>query len=112
MTLESEVEALIADEILGMIKNPIYKTNVKTFCEENHIDRRKLTSKKIFSMKDSTMYRIMQGISQLVPEKDFIDYVTRIAYITYTVAVMEDGSPEAIKRSHAGSPIGRKRDKK
>lgn len=112
MILETEVEALIADEILGMIKNPIYKTNVKTFCEEYHIDRRKLTQKKVFSFKDRTLHRIMLGIGQLAQKKDFFAFCLRIAYITFTVANAEDGSPEAIKRAHAGSPIGRKRKKK
>jgi hypothetical protein len=52
----------------------------------------------------------MLGIAQLVPKADFLDMCTRIGLITYEVAEREDGSPETIKRSHAGSPIGRKKE--
>lgn len=109
MTTEQEIEMSLAEEILGMIKNPKYKTNVTAFCQENHVDRNDLASKKMFSMKDRTLFRIMLGIAQLVPLKDFVDMCIRIALITYQVASMEDGSPEAIKLAHAGSPIGRKK---
>lgn len=109
MISETEVEAMIADEILGMIKS---KTNVKTFCIEYHIDRRKLTKKQIFRFRDSSMHRIMHGIGQIHTRKKFDDFCLRIGYITYEVANAEDGSSEAIKRAHTGSPIGRKRKKK
>ena len=36
----------------------------------------------------------------------------RFAKLTYQVANREDGSPEAIIRAHAGSPIKRKRQRK
>lgn len=108
MISEADIEVSLAEEILGMIKNPLYKTNVATFCQENHLDRNTLTSKKLFSMKDGTLFRIMLGIAQMAPFNDFMDMCNRIACITYEVAERDDGSPEAIKRSHAGSPIGRK----
>ena len=109
MKSEKEIEASLAGELLGMIKDPKYKTNVKTFCKENHVVRHKLTSKKLFSMKDGTLFRIMLGIAQLFPREDFVDLCIRIAQITYQVGSMDDGSPEAIKQAHAGSPIGRKK---
>lgn len=109
MITEADVEIYLAEEILGMIKNPKYKTNVKKFCEENHIDRTSLTSKKLFSMKDGTMFRIMMGIDHLVPYEDYLAMCFRIANITHNVGSMDDGSPEAIKQAHAGSPIGRKK---
>jgi hypothetical protein len=109
MISEADIEISLAEEILGMIKNPLYQTNVTTFCQENHLDRTNLTSKKLFSMKDRTLFRIMLGIAEMVPLNDFVNMCIRLAHITYGVASREDGSPEAIKRSHAGSPIGRKR---
>ena len=109
MTTEAEIEATLAEVILSVIKDPKYQTNVTTFCQENHLDRTNLTSKKLFSMKDRTLFRIMLGIAQMVLFNDFLKMCIRIAHITYGVASMEDGSPEAIKRSHAGSPIGKKK---
>ena len=110
MITEADIEASFAEEILGMIKNPQYNTNVATFCQENHLDRNILTSKKLFGMTNRTLFRVMLGIAQLVPFGDYVNMCIRIANITYKVAEREDGSPEAIKRSHAGSPIGRKRE--
>ena len=110
MITEADIEASFAEEILGMIKNPQYNTNVATFCQENHLDRNILTSKKLFGMTNRTLFRVMLGIAQLVPFVDYVNMCIRIANITYKVAEREDGSPEAIKRSHAGSPIGRKRE--
>lgn len=112
MITEAEIEVSLAEEILGMIKNPEYETSVAKFCQENHLDRTNLTSKKLFSMKDGTLFRIMLGIAQLVSFNDFEKMCMRIARITYGVAERDDGSPEAIKRSHAGSPIGRMRHDK
>ena len=109
MISEQDIEASLAGELLGVIKDPKNKTNVETFCQEYHVNRTDLTSKKLFKMKDRTLFRIMLGIAQLVPLDDFVDMCIRIAHITYQVASMEDGSPEAIKQAHAGSPIGRKK---
>ena len=109
MKTETDIEVSLAEEILGMIKNPKYKTNVKAFCQEYHVVRHRLTSKKLFSMTDRTLFRIMFGIAQLVPLEDFVNMCIRIAHITYRVASMNDGSPEAIIQAHAGSPIGRKK---
>ena len=108
MITESDIEASFTEVILGTIKSPQSKTNVATFCQENHLDRNNLTSKKFFRMTNRTLFRIMLGIAQLVPKADFLNMCIRIAYITYDLAEREDGSPEAIKRSHAGSPIGKK----
>ena len=65
MITEADIEASFAEEILGMIKNPQYNTNVATFCQENHLDRNILTSKKLFGMTNRTLFRVMLGIAQL-----------------------------------------------
>ena len=109
MKTEKDIEELLAEELLDMIKKPKYDTNVETFCKEYHLDRANLTSKRLFSMKNRTLFRIMLGIAQLVPFKDFVKMCIRIAKITYGVASKDDGSAEAIKQAHAGSPIGKKK---
>ena len=110
MIKESDIAASFTEEILGLIKNSRSKTNVTTFCQENHLDRNNLSSKKFFRMTNRTLFRIMLGIAQLVSRVEFVDMCIRIAYITYDLAESEDGSPETIKRLHAGSPIGRKKE--
>jgi hypothetical protein len=109
MYTEKEIEAFLADELLGVIKDPKNDTTVEKFCQEYHVVRHRLTSKKLFSMTDRTLFRIMLGIAQLASREDFVEMCIRIANITYQVASMDDGSPEAIKQAHAGSPIGRKK---
>ena len=108
---EKEIEVLMTEEILRVVKNPAYKTNIEVFCNENHIDRGKFSSKKMFSMTNATLFRIMMGIAQLVSLEAFLTMCIRIALITYLVSNMDDGSPEAIKKAHSGSPIGKKTKK-
>ena len=108
MITEANIEALFAEIVLGIIKNPVHKTNVNTFCSEYHIDRNKLTSKQVFSMNNRTLFRLMLGIAQLASLKEYLIMCYRFAKLTYHVANREDGSPEAIIRAHAGSPIKRK----
>lgn len=108
MLTESDIEALMAEVILGAVKNPAHKTNIKDFCAENQLDRRKLTSKKLFSMKNPTLFRIMMGIAQGKSLKVYLTVCLEFAFITYYVANLTDGSPEIIKKAHMGSPIGRK----
>jgi hypothetical protein len=112
MITESDIEAFFAETVLGIIKNPVHKTNVNTFCSEYHIDRNKLTSKQVFSMNNRTLFRLMMGIAQLASLKEYLIMCYRFAKLTYQVANREDGSPEAILRAHAGSPIKRKRQRK
>lgn len=108
MINETDIESLMSEVILGIVKNPDYETNMKVFCEENHIDRNKITAKKIFRMLNGSLFRLMMGIAQLASLKDYLTMCIRIALITYCVATMDDGSPEAIKKAHEGSPIKRK----
>lgn len=108
MITEANIEAFFAEIVLGIIKNPVHKTNVNTFCSEYHIDRNKLTSKQVFSMNNRTLFRLMLGIAQLASLKEYLIMCYRFAKLTYHVANREDGSPEAIIRAHAGSPIKRK----
>ena len=65
MITESDIEALFAETVLGIIRNPDHNTNVNRFCSEYHINRNKPTS-KVFSMKNQTLFRLMMGIAQLV----------------------------------------------
>ena len=109
---EQDVELLMTEEILRVVKNPAFKCNVKDFCEDNHLDRSKLTSKKLLSMKNSTLLRIMLGVAHLVSLEAYLTMCIRIAIITYFVSNNGDGSAEAIKKAHEGSPIGRKQNKK
>lgn len=110
MIKEEEIEALMSEVILGVVKDPVNKTNAEDFCAENCLDRRKLTSKSLFRMLNGTLFRLMMGIAQLASLKDYLTMCIRIALITYWVATMDDGSPEAIKKAHAGSPIGRRKN--
>ena len=112
MITESDIEALFAETVLGIIRNPDHNTNVNTFCSEYHIDRNKLTSKQVFSMNNRTLFRLMMGIAQLASLKEYLIMCYRFAKLTYHVANREDGSPEAIIRAHAGSPIKRKHQRK
>lgn len=109
MTTEKEIETSFAEAVLDIIKNPAHETNVDTFCHEYHLDRTKLTSKRLFSLNQSSMCRLMIGIAQLGTFVEYMWLCIRFAVITYRVANMEDGSPEAIINSHAGSPIKRKK---
>ena len=108
---EKQIEVLLTEEILGVVKNPAFKCNVKAFCEEYHIARERMTS-KFFTLKNRTLLRIMMGIAQLVPLKDYLTMCIRIAIITYFVANLDDGTAEDIKKAHEGSPIGKKSEKK
>ena len=112
MITESDIEALLAETVLGIIRNPDHNTNVNRFCSEYHIDRNKLTSKQVFSMNNRTLFRLMLGIAQLASLKEYLIMCYRFAKLTYHVANREDGSPEAIIRAHAGSPIKRKHQRK
>ena len=87
MITERDIEVFFAETVLGIIKNPVHKTNVNTFC---------------------SLFRLMLGIAQLASLKEYLIMCYRFAKLTYHVANREDGSPEAIIRAHAGSPITRK----
>ena len=109
MITETDIEAFFAKVVLGIIKNPAHKTNVDTFCSEYHINRNKLTSKKVFSMKNQTLFRLMMGIAQLASFREYMYMCFCFALYTYHVANRDDGSPEAIIHAHKGSPIKGKR---
>jgi len=108
MITEKDIEEWFAEIILGIIKNPVHETNVNTFCSEYHLDRTKLTSKNFFSMYNGSLFRLWMGIAQLGEFKEYVEACIEFAIITYHVANRTDGSPEAILRAHAGSPIKRK----
>ena len=112
MITEANIQALIPEIKLSIIKKPVKNTNINTFCSEYHIDRNKLTSKQVFSMNNRTLFRLMLGIAQFASLKEYLIMCYRFAKLTYHVANREDGSPEAIIRAHAGSPITRKHQRK
>lgn len=103
---EKEIGKLMTEEILGVVKK-VHDTNVKVFCEENHIARERMTS-RFLTMKNSTLFRIMMGVAHLVSLEEFLTMCIRIAIITYYVSNSGDGSAEAINKAHEGSPIGKK----
>lgn len=100
----------LSEVILDVVKNS-KDASIKVFCEEYHIARERMTS-NFFTLSNGTLFRIMMGIAQLVSLQEFLTMCIRIAIITYLVANLDDGTAEAIKNAHAGSPIGKKRKKK
>ena len=106
MKTEKVIGKLMTEEILGVVKK-VEDTNVKVFCEENHIARGRMTS-RFLTMKNSTLFRIMMGVAHLVSLEEFLTMCIRIAIITYYVSNSGDGSAEAIIKAHEGSPIGKK----
>jgi hypothetical protein len=100
----------LSEVILDVVKNK-KNASIKVFCEEYHIARERMTS-NFFTLSNGTLFRIMMGIAQLVSLQEFLTMCIRIAIITFLVANLDDGTAEAIKNAHAGSPIGKKRKKK
>ena len=106
MNTEKVIGKLMTEEILGVVKK-VHGTNIKVFCEENHIARERMTS-RFLTMTNSTLFRIMMGVAHLVSLEEFLTMCIRIAIITYYVSNNGDGSAEAINKAHEGSPIGKK----
>ena len=98
----------MSEVILDVVKNT-KDASIKVFCEEYHIARERMTS-NFFTLSNGTLFRIMMGIAQLVSLQEFLTMCIRIAIITYYVA-NNDAIAKAIKNAHAGSPIGKKREK-
>ena len=98
----------LSEVILDVVKNT-KDASIKVFCEEYHIARERMTS-NFFTLSNGTLFRIMMGIAQLVSLQEFLTMCIRIAIITYYVANNDDIA-KAIKNAHAGSPIGKKREK-
>lgn len=98
----------LSEVILDVVKNT-KDASIKVFCEEYHIARERMTS-NFFTLSNGTLFRIMMGIAQLVSLQEYLTMCIRIAIITYYVA-NNDAIAKAIKNAHAGSPIGKKREK-
>lgn len=98
----------LSEVILDVVKNT-KDASIKVFCEEYHIARERMTS-NFFTLSNGTLFRIMMGIAQLVSLQEFLTMCIRIAIITFYVA-NNDAIAKAIKNAHAGSPIGKKREK-
>lgn len=106
---EIEITEKIAEIILSVVNNPKYPDLKDLLVNEYHISRRMLTPKKLFKSGNATFFRLMVGIYSRVTEKDFQKMLDDIRDATVDFAELEDGSPEALIKAHAGSPIGRKR---
>ena len=105
-------EYIIGKEMSKIILDVITKDgSIKAFCEENHIARERMTS-NFLMLNNGTTFRTMMGVAQAATLEDYLTMCLRIAFVTYYVAHLEDGTPEAIKKAHEGSPIGKKREKK
>ena len=68
-----------------------------------------LTPKKLFKSGNATFFRLMVGIIQNVSKDEYTKMLNDIRDATVDFSELEDGSPEALIKAHAGSPINRKR---
>jgi hypothetical protein len=104
---EIEINEKIAEIILDVVNShPGLKGEI---VKNYHISRRILTPKKLFRADWSTRFRLRLAIYQNIPDADYLQMLKDINEETMTFADLEDGSPEALIKAHAGSPIGRKR---
>ena len=106
---ETQIEEKIAEIILDLVNKPNYPDLKDILVNEFHISRRMLTPKKLFKSGNATFFRMMLGICSRVTEVDFQKMLDDIRDATVDFAELEDGSPEALIKAHAGSPINRKR---
>ena len=108
---ETRITTEIAEIILGAVSNPRYPGLKDLICREYHISRGMLTPQKLLRMNGITFFRLMYAIAQNVAPKDYNDMLEKLKEKTLSVAEMEDDTYEEIKKAHAGSPIGKKREK-
>ena len=108
----TELEALTksAVVILDVVNNPEYPGRKTRICRNYHISPGTLTPEKLHRVSYATLFRLMMGLYQEVPhEQEIHEMLDRMKYLTFEVAEMEDGTPEAIIEAHKGSKIGRKK---
>jgi hypothetical protein len=60
---------------------------------------------KLLHESSATFFRLMRGICQNVTEKKFQKILDDITRATVVFSELEDGSPEALIKAHAGSSI-------
>ena len=106
---ETQITEKIAEIILSVVNNPKYPDLKDILVNEYHISRRMLTPKKLFKSGNATFFRLMVGIIQNVSKDEYTKMLNDIRDATVDFAELEDGSPEALIKAHAGSPINRKR---
>lgn len=106
---EIEITEKIAEIILSVVNNPKYPDLKDILVNEYHISRRMLTPKKLFKSGNATFFRLMVGIIQNVSKDEYTKMLNDIRDATVDFSELEDGSPEALIKAHAGSPINRKR---
>lgn len=100
----------LAEIILDVVNNPKYPGRKSRICKNYHISPNVLTPEKLPRTNQFTFFRLMMGIYQEVPhDQEYYDMLEKMRRLTLEVAEMEDGTPEAIIKAHAGSIIGRQK---
>lgn len=105
---ESQITTQIAEIILDVVNSPAHPYLKEVIVTESHISRRMLTPKKLLHLSGITFFRLMMAIAQHVVESEYNRMLDRMREATRNFAELEDGSPEAVCRAHAGSPIKKK----
>lgn len=105
---ETQITSEIAEIILGVVNNPAHSGLKDLIVKEHHISRRMLTPDKLLHLGGITFFRLMIAIAQNVAEAEYKLMLDRMREATLNFAELEDGSPEAVCRAHAGSPIKKK----
>lgn len=110
MITEQEVMRKLAEIILDVVNNPKYPGRKSRICKNYHISPNVLTPEKLPRTNQFTFFRLMMGIYQEVPhDQEYYDMLEKMRRLTLEVAEMEDGTPEAIIKAHAGSIINRQK---
>ena len=102
---EIEITKKIAEIVLSVVNDPKYPNLKDILVNEYHISRRMLTPDKLLHASGATFFRLMMGICQNVTEKEFQKMLDNIKGVTVAFSELEDGSPEALIKAHAGSTI-------
>ena len=109
--IENQITTEIAEIILDVVNNPAYPGRKDLISEDYHISRGMLTPKKLLRISSLTFFRLMLAIADTVSEKEYNHMLDRLKMKTLTIARLDDGTNEAIKAAHAGSPIGKNHKK-
>ena len=109
--IENKITTEIAEIILDVVNNPAHPGRKDLICADYHISRGMLTPQKLLRISSITFFRLMLAIADNASEKEYNHMLDRLKMKTLTIAKLDDGTNEAIKDAHAGSPIGKKREK-
>ena len=105
---ETQIITGIAEIILSVVNNPAHPKLKNLIIKQYHISRGMLKPDKLLHIDGITFFRLMMAIAQNVVEAEYNFMLDRMREATLNFAELEDGSPEAVARAHAGSPINRK----